>query len=166
LVKVWLDDPSRVVYDFDGCGEDCPYLGQALHLRQIERLDFPYLPSSETTVLRAIAVNPTTGTRSTYLFEVAPVDGGTTTTSVAIVPGGSSQVGMTAQRAPLDIAAVAAGMRVAESERWLEPESALANRVEQAIAALNQGVSLAQAARQAGVTPALLQRLEELGRSR
>ena len=58
IYRAWLDDPSRVVVDFDiplctSAGDECP--GAAIaHLRQINRLEIDELPSTETTLLTLV----------------------------------------------------------------------------------------------------------------
>lgn len=164
LVKVWLDDPSQIAYDFDGCAiarsGNCPYLGQAIHLRRIEPIDFPGLPATGRTLLTAIAVDPQTGERSRYHFEVVPSDHASVV-GIAIVPAAAAS-----PVASADIGAIASGLQIVRDRQQLEANSALAERLDRAIALMRRGTPLRTAARQVGVSLALLERLETLGRSR
>lgn len=66
IKKVWLDDPSQVILDFDGpmCvqfGEqsantaDCENsAASVIHLRRIQKLDIPGLPHTDNTLLTVI----------------------------------------------------------------------------------------------------------------
>lgn len=164
LVKVWLDDPSQIAYDFDGCAiarsGNCPYLGQAIHLRRIEPIDFPGLPATGSTLLTAIAVNPQTGERSRYHFEIVPSDRASVV-GIAIVPSAAAS-----PVASADIGAIANGLQMVRDRQQLEADSALAERLERAIALMRRGTPVSVAAREVGVSLALIERLETLGRSR
>ncbi|WP_225895597.1 hypothetical protein [Dendronalium phyllosphericum] len=88
IKKVWLDDPSQILLDTDGCLEgldqNCPNPGAGLiHLRRIKRVNIPGLPQTSTTLLTVITQSSTgerkawdnlPGLRTLDLSFVAKVD--------------------------------------------------------------------------------------------
>lgn len=58
--RAWIDDPSQVTLDFDdpgcmGVGEPGSCAAQVIHLRRIQGLEFPELPSTGTTTLTVLS---------------------------------------------------------------------------------------------------------------
>jgi len=74
IKKVWLDDPSQIVFDVDGCLEglgnsDCDNPGAGLiHLRQINKLKIPGMPAAtngaQLTVITETGRDRNAGVRS------------------------------------------------------------------------------------------------------
>lgn len=83
IKKVWLDDPSQVLLDFDGpmclqfgqdnnnnnTGGDCQNsAANVIHLRRIQKLDIPGLPNTDSTLLSVVTEGQ--GKRKLYTFQV------------------------------------------------------------------------------------------------
>jgi hypothetical protein len=76
IQRAWLDDPSQVTLDFDdvncsAVGEAVPCAATVIHLRRIERLDFPNLPATDTTLLTVLTE------QSLYQFRLSFPNAGT-----------------------------------------------------------------------------------------
>jgi hypothetical protein len=75
IKKVWLDNPSFVVLDADGCLEglsnSCSGKGKVLHLRRIERLNLPKVPPTNHSLLTVITER-SNGSTGLYLFKIVP----------------------------------------------------------------------------------------------
>ncbi|WP_257236557.1 hypothetical protein [Nostoc sp. 'Peltigera malacea cyanobiont' DB3992] len=70
IKKVWLDDPSQILLDTDGCleglEENCSNPGAGLiHLRRIKRVNIPGIPQTSTTLL-TVVTQSSSGERKTY----------------------------------------------------------------------------------------------------
>jgi hypothetical protein len=79
IKKVWLNDPSRVTLDFDGpmclqfgqqdSGGDCENsAASVIHLRQIQKLNIPGLPNTNSSLLTVITERQ--GQKKLYTFKV------------------------------------------------------------------------------------------------
>jgi tRNA U55 pseudouridine synthase TruB len=160
-----LDDPSQVTLDFDdvNCsvmGEAVPCAATVIHLRRIERLNFPNLPATDTTLLTILTEQslyqfrltfPNAGTPSYFALEIQP--------NISL-PG----IAMTQIRID-DIQQIDQGLRVALSRGWITEGDRLWSRVQTFLALMRNGVPASDAASQAGISDTLVIRLNELGQS-
>jgi hypothetical protein len=164
LVKVWLDDPSRLTVDFDAP------LGSAtaIHLKRINPLQFPNLPASGSqTLLTAIAVDQS-GKRHRYQFRLVYGEKGTPSCyGVSLIPDSSGR-----SHEPLlsasDEMALQRGLRVAINEGRIsesQGNSSLQGKVEKYLQLRRQGIGELEARNRAGVSLALLVRLRDMGSS-
>jgi hypothetical protein len=173
IEKVWLDDPSSIVVDANGCLSGLPRIGEckggdatALHLRSIERLNFPGVLVSRSSLLSVMAATGS-GKRNIYLFEVIPSERAKQTVfSIAIenpqpVPQSAPQV----EVRPTAIAAQAVerGAAIAASASLYPQNSPIWNRVRDFVSRLNAGQSVKAAAAASGVSLELLYKLQTLG---
>lgn len=166
--RVWLDDPSQLTVDFDD--SNCLVAGSAqgecaasvIHLRRIHPLNFPHLPSTAATTLTVLTDQdeykfqltfPNSGIPSYYTLEIQPDRSNLTSPAIATAVQGQSGARLIEQ-----------GLTVAQSRGAIAPGDALWNRLQSLIALLRRGVQVDSAARQVGVSPALIARLMELGR--
>lgn len=99
--RAWLDDPTRIAISFDGSlcptgvdqsGEQqsgqgaCANAGATvIHLKQIKRIDFPNLLSSDSGTLLSLVADGPDG-RKLYQFRVIPTDKEASYTTVTIRP--------------------------------------------------------------------------------
>jgi hypothetical protein len=165
--RVWLDDPSQVTLDFDdthclSIREQGDCTANVIHLRRIHRLNFPNLPATPTTLLTVLSDRhlyqfrlafPETGSPRYYTLEIQPDrDHPLSTTRVASRIRGESGA-----------QAIERGLQVAESRRLITRGDALWNRLRSLIRSVGNGTSVVEAARQSGVSQALIARLVELG---
>lgn len=170
VYRVWLDDPSNVTLDFDdancqSAAESRACAAQIIHLRRINPLHFPGLPTTSTTALTVVTdrhlyqfrlVFPATGLPPSAIVNVqtnsqdSQKRSGTTFLSFQ---GMSSTV------------LIARGLDAAVSQNLLAQGDALWNRVKSLLQLTQSGVPIRQAAQQAGVSQELLQRLAELGQT-
>lgn len=75
ITKAWLDNPSFVVIDGDGCLQGLPGAlncdgpgAKVLHLKRIKDLNIPGLPSTNTSLLTVITTGPDGG--GIYLYRI------------------------------------------------------------------------------------------------
>jgi hypothetical protein len=165
IQRAWLDDPSQVTLDFDdvNCsvvGEAVPCAATVIHLRRIERLDFPNLPATDTTLVTVLTE------QSLYQFRLAFPTSGIPSYFVLEIQPNASQSGVTMTQIHVDdIQQIEQGLRVALSQGWVAEGDRLWSRVQTFLTLMRNGVSASDAASQAGISNALVIRLNELGQS-
>ncbi len=163
--KVWLDDPSQVTLDFDdancleGSENQTPCAAKVIHLRRIQRLSFPNLPTTNSTTLTVVTdrnfytfrlTYPNTGSPKPSVLNIQPTS---SMSATATLPANGKSG---AQR-------IEQGLQVARSRHLIQPGDALWNRLQSLLNLIHTGTPVAQAAQQVGVSQALLIRLVELG---
>lgn len=165
--KVWLDDPSQVTLDFDHAGclgaeAKATCAASVIHLRRINRLNFPDLPIVATTSLTVLT------DRSLYKFHLTfPVSGSPSYYTVEIQPdrGVSSTPKLTRSKiqGQAGVQVLERGLQVAEARKLIMQGNALWHRVRSLLQLVRQGTSIPKAAQQVGVSEALIARLAEMG---
>lgn len=168
IVKVWLDDPSRITVDFDaplskGAG--------VIHLKRIEPVNFPRIPRSASTLLTVIVADagaPDGRNRSNerYQFRIAYGERGRPSCyGYDIVP---ERVALSnpANGLPLEVESLLReGLAIAESRGTISAEAGntvLKTRVRRYIELRKRGIGEEEARQRAKVSQAFLDRLEEL----
>ncbi|PSB02769.1 hypothetical protein [Merismopedia glauca] len=78
ITKAWLDDPSRIVFSVEGnlcpTGQNCTSkVSQIIHLKQINPIDFPQIPSSADKSTLLTVITQKQGKKRIYSFRVVPV---------------------------------------------------------------------------------------------
>jgi hypothetical protein len=156
IYKTWLDDPSQATLDFDcrTTAEKQACAAQVIHLRRINRLNFPGLPATQTTALTVVT------NQNLYQFQLTFPSSGTPTSSIVDVQ--SQQPSQRSNQS--DIELIQQGLQTAVAQDLLGQGDALWNRVQKLLRLTRRGTALSQATQQAGVSPQLVQRLVELGR--
>lgn len=166
--RAWLDDPSQVTLDFDDtrCAAvtapgECA--ATVIHLRRIQPLSFPGLPATATTTLTIVT------DRDLYTFQLAfPNSGAPAYSILAIQPDAPSPHAaaiLTAQIAsPAGVRWVEQGLIEAQRQNLVATDEPLWERLQAFLERLRQGTPLAEAAREAGVSEALVVRLAQMGR--
>ncbi len=162
--KVWLDDPSQVTLDFDdsnclGNGEtQAPCAAKVIHLRRIQPLHFPHLPTTNATALTVVT------DRNLYTFRLSYPNSGHPKASILDIQSALSTRPEIRQSVPkpLEAQQIAQGLQVARSRRLIQPGNALWKRLQSLLNLVRTGTPVTQAAQQVGVSQALLIRLVEL----
>lgn len=172
--KVWLDDPSQVVLDFDGTmctqsgegGEDnCENsAATVVHLRRIHRIKFPDLPQTSSTLLSVITQTPG-GERKLYQFRIAYGSGKPQYHTVAIYPDSQIPSSGTNDLLQAQLQNIELGLRVAKSRNLLgrsQGNQRLELRVQNFLGLISSGVTPQSAAQQSGVSLRLISKLASL----
>ena len=181
--KVWLDDPSRIVLDTDSplCeatnqGGDavntaddsgCSGGAQVVHLKQIEQVKFPNLPSTPSTLLSVVTENPQ-GKRALYEFEVSYSEEHLKTSSrLAIFPDPdnlSTASGFsTVNGQQVDFVTLEQGLQTAIARNLVGANSPLVARVQDFLTLVRGGSEITSATQQVGISINLVNKLSELG---
>ncbi|MCC5668924.1 hypothetical protein LC653_34985 [Nostoc sp. CHAB 5784] len=138
--RVWIDDPSQVLIDTDGCLEGIDQNCQnssagLLHLRRIKKVLVPGLPQTSATLLTVIT-QTASGDRKVYHFQVTPSNSRPEYSQVSIIPDKPSSLVTRPRLSPLVQTTritkqIRAGMRVAINNGFLSSSDELHNRIEQ-----------------------------------
>ena len=177
IKKVWLDDPTQVVIDFDGClagqldtsgsgggvsGADCG--GAAIiHLRQLPaRLNFPKgLFAGGNTSLSVVTQNGSE--RKLYQFQLVLAGGSPPYRTVDVLPSPApapAQLTSISQEYQQTVLRqLSKGLAVAESKQLVDRSSVAYQQVVATIALMQSGKPFAEALKQTGVPNALVDRL-------
>jgi len=181
IEKVWLDNPSFVTLDADGClaglgtaqeAQNCSG-ASVLHLRRINPLQFPNLPQTNSSLLTAI-----TSANRVYLFRVVKATQPKYYT-VEIVPPSRTRMGavssqrvaqrpasraqLSARASNYDWANLNRGLEVAVASRFVSTSQPLYGRIQKFLALTKAGKPIELAAQQSGISMNLVKRLNELG---
>ncbi|NEZ65234.1 hypothetical protein D0962_21055 [Leptolyngbyaceae cyanobacterium CCMR0082] len=164
IQRAWLDDLSKVTVDFDdprcgviGASEGCA--ATVIHLRRIHPIEFPDLPATATTTLTVLT------DADIYTFQLSFPDGGVPDYSVLALqqetpPELSDNPTLTA------VIQIEQGLQVAQTRRLISPSDPLWQRIQICLQLMRDGVTTADAAQRAGISPDLLARLMEFGARR
>ncbi|MBD2450504.1 hypothetical protein H6G76_25795 [Nostoc sp. FACHB-152] len=174
IQRVWLDDPSQILVDTDGCLEginpNCQNSGAGLiHLRRIKKVNIPGLPQTPSTLLTVIT-QTNTGERKAYSFRVIASNGTPKYSQVVI----SNDVAVDSKKTPhpqlqpllttiKTVNSLRNGMAVAIRKKWLTSNDDLHQRLQKLITYLQQGDDLNAAADKAVVSTQLVNKLITLG---
>ena len=125
ILKVWLDDPSRITVDFDRplcdavtgsptSGDSCSEpSAQVVHLRQVRGITFPNLPTASSTLLSVVTVDQRRQ-RRLYHFYVDTASGAPEYSALIVTPDegirDTSQLTIRGGR-KVDIETVSVGLR-------------------------------------------------------
>jgi hypothetical protein len=159
--KVWLDDPTWLTVDTDGCleglgNERCEQSGAtSVHLRRIKPLRIEGLPSAEISLL-TIVTRDVSGNLEISTFKL---QGATSAqhSVVEVVP--STEIGLLNN---VDTTLVRKGKSIAIAQGWLREGDRLSQKIDQFIT-FSKTESAQAAAKRAGLSIALIERLSSLG---
>ena len=162
--KVWLDDPTWLTVDTDGCleglgNEKCEQSGAtSVHLRRIKPLRIEGLPSAEISLL-TIVTRDVSGNLEISTFKL---QGATSAqhSVVEVVP--STEIGLLNN---VDTTLVRKGKSIAIAQGWLREGDRLSQKIYQFIT-FSKTESAQAAAKRAGLSIALIERLSSLGNSK
>ena len=162
IVRVWIDDPSRIALDFDA--PLCPMAAESdcvsgnpsvIHLRRIQGLEFEHLPRAIGTLLTVIT-ETAEGDRRLYEFRIEFGTGEPDYHTVAIQP--------TSPIHPLlGLIHVRRGLQIAESRQLISREQDLWNRLQTFLTLTRDGMAAPAAAERAGVSLEVITQLAEWG---
>lgn len=172
IKKIWLDDPSRFVFDVDGCLEGLGRCSEnntgagLIHIRQIEKVKIPGLPEaaygSEMTVITEVGAQ-----RKTYHFRIVPGNGTPEYSELEIINDTAVKEEIVKPKvdytARSDSKYIAKGMQIALSNQWVARNSKLWKRLNQLVELRSSGEELVVAASTAGVSMQLVEKLMTLG---
>lgn len=176
IKRVWIDDPSQILIDTDGClegiNQNCQKPGAGLiHLRRIKKVNIAGLPQTPTTLLTIITEN-NNGERKAYSFRVAASNGSPKYSQIAITNGVAQQVQkpLVTQLQPLTTTLkttrdIKNGIAVAVRKKLLNPSDQLYQRLQQLVAHVQLGDDISTAASKAVVSEQLVNKLIEIGKS-
>lgn len=175
IKKVWLDDPSQILIDTDGCLEgldqNCPNPGAgSIHLRRIKRVNIPGLPQTSTTLLTVIT-RSSSGESKAYSFRLATSNGTPKYSQVAIVNDVAEE--KTVPRPQLQplvktqqtINQIRGGIAVAIKNGQMSYQDELHQRLQTLISYLQAGDDISTAANKASVSQELVNKLIALSNS-
>jgi hypothetical protein len=177
IEKVWLDNPAFATIDFDGClpgggWGDCQNDSTAriAHLRAINTLNFEGMPKSQKSLLTVVA-RDRNGRSSMYLFEVTKSNNSKTRViEVMDAPPKRMTPSPQLARQQRDLhdssmlaAAIEVGVKKAESQSLLQPNQPLKARLVKLISLLRMGTTVTVAAKGAGVSMQLIEKLKKMG---
>lgn len=172
IQKISLDDPSRVVVDHCLVTKSCGNRpSPIIRLFRSAGIAFKDIPSAKVTML-SVETTDAQGEYHSYIFPLTTGAGRSTISKVLVGDGDDAPTsrpsnGGTLTRStpsPTVPSAVALGAKVAESESQLV-DPLLKGRVRQYLQLTNGGMSSKRAARKAGISMALVARLDRLGQS-
>lgn len=170
IQRAWLDAPSQATLDFDDAScsamdtaESCA--ASVIHLRRINPIDFPGLPSTDVTSLTVLTDSnlysfrltfPETGSPSYTVLNIEPEREVAPNALPTITPQLTQTEG---------IAAIEQGLEVARSRDLIATDDPLWKRTQSFLALLREGISARSAANQSGISQSLIIRLTELGQT-
>ena len=162
IVQVWIDDPSRVVLDFDEplCAATAPpdcVSGKpaVIHLRRIQGLAIVHLPRATGTLLTVIT-ETVGGDRHLYEFRLEFATGEPDYHTVVIEPG--------ALLNPVfGLMDVEHGLEVTQSRDLISPEQDLWQRLQIFLSLARNDIAIPTAANRAGVSLDVITQLAAWG---
>ncbi|MEO0843129.1 MAG: hypothetical protein AAFX46_03765 [Cyanobacteria bacterium J06636_27] len=169
IKRVWIDDPSKVLVDSDGClqgiDNDCESSGAGLlHLRRINQLDIQGIPKTQATHLTVITESRTG--RNSYHFRVFPANDNPKYSQITIVPDAKLKPLKPIQKKPdVNVKYIGQGIDKALRNGLVARDDELYKRVHNLLQALRRGENLQLAAFKSGVSMRLIRKLQKLGRN-
>jgi hypothetical protein len=183
--KVWLDNPAIASLDVDGCltglsressgrnnsspdiSRQCEQSGATvIHLRQINKLKLPQLPSTNTSLLTVIAKGKSG--RKVYLFRVVIGDKVPNYHTIEVIPNINTipeSINFSSINNITQLQQISIGLSIAQQQGLISDESRLWKRIERFLTSVRTGESINSAARDSGISINLINRLAELGGS-
>ncbi len=171
IQKVWLDNPSFVTLDADGCLAGLPSSGNCqgataslLYLRRIEDLSIPGLPKTNHSLLTV--VTETQGQKNVYLFRIVKANSPSLLVFEVVGNGRTNinQYPPSTEPTVITTARITNGFKKAISKQLLSEDGVLAKKIHQFIGYLESGQSKPEAAQKAGLSQPVINKLEALGR--
>ncbi|MBD2505673.1 hypothetical protein [Anabaena azotica] len=175
IKKVWLDDPSQILVDTDGCLEgldqSCSNPGAGLiHLRRIKKVNIPGLPQTSSTLL-TVVTQSASGDRKTYSFRLATSNGTPKYSQVVITSGEVSVAQTPLPQKPQSsliktqqtINQIRGGIAIAIKNGQMNYQDELHKRLQTLIGYLQSGDDLTTAANKSSVSQELVNKLIGLG---
>ncbi|MEA5512397.1 hypothetical protein VB715_21745 [Crocosphaera sp. UHCC 0190] len=173
IQKVWLDNPSFVVIDADGCLSGLPSSGgncqqsnaSLIYLRRINDLPIPGLPKTHQSLLTVVTKG--NGGTNLYLFRITKANKASKLVFEVISHNPSTVKGdefKSTEPLVLTTARFSRGVKAAIEQDLLKKGGNLAQKINLFLGYLESGLSKETAAQKAGISLALVNKLEALGR--
>jgi len=159
--KVWLDNPTWLTVDADGCLEglgtgSCEHnRATSIHLRRIKPLQIEGLPATGTSLLTVIS-RDASGELKISTFKLVSATSAQHSL-VEVVPAAGLRLPDT-----INPVLVQRGRDVAISQGWLRKSDRLSQKIDEFLT-LSQTEPTLVAAQRAGISMALIERLSVLG---
>ena len=159
--KVWLDNPTWLTVDADGCLEglgtgSCEHnSATSIHLRRIKPLQIEGLPATGTSLLTVIS-RDASGELKISTFKLVSATSAQHSL-VEVVPAAGLRLPDT-----INPVLVQRGRDVAISQGWLRKSDRLSQKIDEFLT-LSQTEPTLVAAQRAGISMALIERLSVLG---
>jgi len=180
IQKVWLDNPSRVVIDFDGClaggglggsqsGASASCSGASIiRLRQLpQAIDFPKGIFADGNSTQLTVITTAGSTRKVYQFQLVLAGGQPPYSLVEIMPSpppaAAQLVSVSQEYQQTVLRQLSQGLAIAESKQVLDKQSSAYQQVVATIVLMQGGKPFAEALKQTGVPTALVDRLRGFG---
>lgn len=175
IEKVWLDDPSRIVIDCDRATADggrtatiCPPGSTVVHLRLIKPIAFESLLTQPDRTLLTVVTQNKNQERKLYQFQINYIKNVPQYHTLSIVPDPPTPLVAGKVRArQVQLENIRLGFEVAKARKFIGQDQqgqVLESRVKAfLVAATDSSVDLNVAARQAGISVDLTNKLAELG---
>lgn len=178
--KVWLDNPSRVVIDFDGClsggglggspsGGSTGCNGASLiRLRQLpQAIDFPKGLFADGSTTQLTVITTSGSGRKVYQFQLVLAGGQPPYSLVEIIPSPppapAQLVSISQEYQQTVLRQLSKGLAIAESKQLVDRTSTAYQQVVATIALMQGGKPFVEATKQTGVPNALIDRLRSFG---
>ncbi|PSB30833.1 hypothetical protein [Chlorogloea sp. CCALA 695] len=171
IKKVWLDDPSNIVMDFDGCLEKCSTgIGAGLiHLRRIDKILIPGLPPAENGTHLTVVTESNANAKKIYHFRVVSGSGKPKYSEIEVIGDSiktkDSAMQPRAKKAIDDSRFITKGMQIALQNKWIASDGELWQRLNQAVSLRSQGADINVVVKEAGVSIELVEKLISLGKN-
>lgn len=172
IQKVWLDNPSFVTIDADGClaglpsfGDDCQEsYASLIYLRRINDLTIPGLPKSSQSLLTVVTEKQ--GQTNIYVFRINKASTASKLVFEVISSHPKTVNGVKPSTEPTVIttARITNGFKRAIANQLLEKKGKLSQQINEFIGYLESGLSKAEAAQKVGISLDVINKLEALGR--
>lgn len=174
--RAWLDrsKKSRFIIDVDGClsglGRDCENPGAGLiHISAIDGVTIPGLPNAPYGEHLTV-ITESNGQKKSYHFRLVPGTGVPEYSEISIEndlePLPDESKPRPNPYAAADAQWVTGGMQVALSNKWIDAQGSLWQRLTHLVGELQSGADANVAAANAGVSMQLVERLMQLGGKR
>ena len=172
IEKVWLDNPTFVSLDVDGClsteEKECDKEGATvIHLRRINPLKVRQLPLSNTSLLTVVAKGKSE--RKVYLFKVGMGNKTPTYHTLEIIPDNKISPENTQLhniKNYYELQLMSRGLKIVNARGLISKESRLWSRIANFLIKVRMGESINRAALKSGISMRLVYRLIELGNLR
>lgn len=177
IQRVWLNDPSRIVLDFDGCLPGALVGGQRqscegtagasiVHIRQLQqRIDFPAQVVSGTgrQTLMTIVTVGVGGDRKIYQFRLVFQSGTPPYSLVQVVPAVAITATQMAQVSPqyqqAILEQISRGLAYAEAHHLVQVNSDQHRRLKHLVTLMQQGTPYSAAVQQARIPGTVVDRI-------
>lgn len=179
IQKVWLDNPSQIVIDFDGClpsaanqnqGSSCSENSGAtiIRLRQLPKpINFPagYFSNTRTVNLTVVATDGSA--RKLYQFQLVLGGGNPPYSTIEVIPAPAPAPAqlesISAEYQRTILTQLSRGLAHAEANGMIDRSSGAYSQMQQTIALMQSGTNFEQAVAQSGVPRKLVDRLRMYG---